>query len=218
MTVLISVLAGIYKLHNISPVLISTKFYYEEGLDVEFRKNGTYKALNENILTGELSYGSYTLKDSLLILNDKLKFGMEFLNDTLRVSNKGISFTMEKPWRINKGQMSFEHLPKAEITLVNNTNHEIDSISITMPYTDQKNNVLSLNPKQTTKYKFKMTKSYNNGEYTLLYRIKAQSNKLMEISNILDGYPLQTVNAIHFEEHQIKINLIFGNEITLAYL
>ena len=103
---------------------------------------------------GKISYGKYELKDSLIILKDKLKFGMENMNDTLKVTNDGILFTMEKPWRINEGKMSFEYKPKAELEILNNTNHNIDSIAIKLSYTKQSISTLSIKPKQKTKYKF----------------------------------------------------------------
>lgn len=55
MTILICILTAINKMRNLSPVLISTKFYWEEGVDVEYRKNGTFKALNHHMLGGNQS-------------------------------------------------------------------------------------------------------------------------------------------------------------------
>ena len=216
-TMLICILTALNKMRDLSPVLISTKFYWEEGVDVEFRKNGTFKALNQHMFGGKISYGKYELKDSLIILKDKLKFGMENMNDTLKVTNDGILFTMEKPWRINEGKMSFEYKPKAELEILNNTNHNIDSIAIKLSYTKQSISTLSIKPKQKTKYKFNMTNPYVDGEYILFYKIEDQSNQIEIIRNILKGYPLETVTTIQFEEDYIVLSLIFGNNIKINY-
>jgi hypothetical protein len=216
-TMLICILTALNKMRNLSPVLISTKFYWEEGVDVEFRKNGTFKALNQQMLGGEISYGKYELKDSLIILKDKLKFGMENMNDTLKVTNDGILFTMENPWRINKGKMAFEYKPKTELEILNNTNHNIDSIAIKLSYTKENIGTLSIKPKQQAKYKFNMTNPYVDGKYILCYKIEDQSNQLEIIRNILKGYPLETVKTIQFEETCIILSLIFGNNIKIYY-
>jgi hypothetical protein len=217
MSILISTLFIVNKIRNMSPVLFSTKFYWEEGVDVEFRKNGTFKALNHHVMGGNLSYGKYKLVDSLIILKDRLKFGMENMNDTLVATNKGVLFKMEKPWRINEGKMSFEYMSKTEIDILNNTDSVIDSILINMSYTKQKIDIVSIGPKQKASYKFDMSNPYVNGKYILSYKMKSQENELKKIRNILDGYPLETVKSLRFDKDKITINLVFGNEILLPY-
>ena len=56
-TILFSILFVINKLRNISPVIFSTEFYWEQSVNVEFRKDKTFKALNYNIGGGTLTYG-----------------------------------------------------------------------------------------------------------------------------------------------------------------
>jgi hypothetical protein len=205
-------------LRNSSPVLFSTTFYWEEGVDVEFRRNRTYKALNHNIFGGTTSYGKYKLEDSLIILEDKLKFGNSNMNDTLIASKNGVSFAMEQPWRIDKGLMSYKYLPNTELIMVNNTNQSIDSVTIKLSYTKENIQPISLKPGQKSSYEFNMKNPYVNGEYELTYKIETHGSTLKKIRNILNGYPLETVEAIHFEEENIVIKLIFGNSITNNYL
>ncbi len=213
MTLLICILFGIDKIRNLSPVLFSTKFYWEEGVYVEFRENRTFKALNYHMLGGDITYGKYELLDSLIILKDKIKFGMENMNDTLKISNDGISFTMEKPWRINEGKMSYEYQPITEINIVNNTVNRIDSLFI-KTYTKDQINIVSIGGNQKTKYKFDMKNPYVNGEYQLSFKI---NDRLNQQTNFLTGFPLETVELIKFEENSIKASLIFGKTLTINY-
>ena len=212
-TILVCILTLINKMRNMSPVLFSTKFYWEEGVDVEFRKNRTFKALNYHIMGGEISYGKYELVDSLIILKDKLKFGNENMNDTLDITNKGILFKMEKPWRITEGEMFFKYLPITNVSIVNNTENKIDSLFI-KTYTKEQINIVSIEPKQKVIYIFDMKNPYVDGRYKLSYKIKECIN---QHTNILIGYPLETVESIKFEEESIDISLIFGKTITINY-
>jgi hypothetical protein len=211
------ILTVIHSLRNWSPVLISTKFYWEEGVDIEFRENRTYKAVNHDMFGGYLTYGRYELKDSTIVLKDKLKFGMENMSDTLRVSKSGISFTMDVPWRISEGKMSFEYMPKTKIDIINNIENDIDNISIELSYTKQNVRTSSVGSKQSITYDFDMENPYVNGNYIFTYKIRDQANKKNEIRNILYGYPLETVESIRFEEEYISFNLIFGQEIIKNY-
>ncbi len=196
-----------------SPVLFSTSFYWEEGVDVEFRENQTFKAFNQHMMGEDISYGKYELVDSLIILKDKLKFGMENMIDTLRVSNKGVSFKMEKTWRINEGEMSFEYLSTTDVEIENNTINRIDSLFIET-YTKEPISIVSIEPNQIIKYKFDMKNPYLNGKYKLSYNMNGRINEQL---NILNGYPLETVESMKFEEQSINIKLIFGKTISVNY-
>lgn len=212
-SLLICILFAFNKIRNLSPVLFSTKFYREEGMDVEFRENRTFKALNHDIMGGELTYGRYELADSLIILKDKLKFGMENMKDTLKISNEGIAFTMEKPWRINEGKMSFEYQETTEVDITNNTETTIDSLFI-KTYTKAPISIVSVKPNQIIEYKFDMKNPYIDGEYQLSFKNKGRLN---QHKNFLKGYPLETVETIIFKELRVDINLIFGNTISINY-
>lgn len=45
-----------------------------------------------------------------------------------------------------------------------------------------------------------MANPYVNGEYILSYKIKAQSNETKKIRNFLNGYPLETIKSLRFDE------------------
>lgn len=212
-TILFSILIIINKIRNISPVLFATEFYWEEGVDIQFRKNGTFKAVNHDMLSSDLSYGEYEIKDSLIILKDKLKFGLENMKDTLHISNNGIEFQMQVQWRINGGQMTYKYQPKTEVNIVNNTKNQIDSLFI-KTYTTEKISEVSIEPFKNIKYKFDMKNPHVNGKYRLSFKINGHMN---QYSNILSGYPLESVAEIQFEENEIRLNLIFGNTITINY-
>jgi hypothetical protein len=59
-----------------------------------------------------------------------------------------------------------------------------------------------------------MKNPYVDGRYKLSYKIRDQLN---EEINILDGYPLEMVNTIEFEDNGINLNLISGMTIKLNY-
>jgi len=120
---------------------------------------------------------------------------------------------MEKEWRINDGVMSFNYLPTTELDIINNTSNKIDSFSI-KTYTKEKTSIVSIKPNQRNKYKFDIEKEYVNGRYILSYKIK---DKLNEQRNFLNGYPLEMVNTIEFEDNNINLNLISGITIKLNY-
>ena len=91
-----------------SPVIYAVEFYWDEVIYMDFRENGTFKARNEDLVGGSISYGNYKKVDSLLILMDEVKFGMSKLKDTLIIQNKGITFTLEKPWgKISQATMIY---------------------------------------------------------------------------------------------------------------
>lgn len=200
------------KVQNLSPILFSTSFYWEEGVDVDFRKNGTFRAFNQHLLGGGISYGKYELRDSFIILQDKLKFGDSNMKDILVARKDGVYFRMEKPWRINEGVMSYKYEKENIFRMTNNTAYNIDSISLKLSYSNEESTFLILEPGQQIDYVFK-TKNSVDGRYLLTYKIKDQSNELNELENILNGYPLGTVKSISFEDQNVIIAFIFGNSI-----
>ena len=87
------------KFRNWSTVIYSVEYYWEEGVYLDFRENGTFRAKNTDIVSSSLSYGEYEKIDSFIILLDKVEFGMSKMSDTLIVRDEGIYFTLESPWR-----------------------------------------------------------------------------------------------------------------------
>lgn len=214
MTLTFLIVYVIDKVQNLSPILFSTSFYWEEGVDVDFRKNGTFRAFNQNLLGGGISYGKYEIKDSFIILLDKLKFGNSNMKDILVARKDGVFFTMVESWRINEGVMWYKYGNENIFKMTNNTTYNIDSIFLKLSYTEEKENIfLSLKPSQQIDYKFKMKNPYVDGRYILTYKIKDRSTELKELENILNGYPLGTVKSISFEDQNVIIELIFGNSI-----
>lgn len=214
MTATIGILFILNKIQNRSPTLFATEFYWEEGIDVTFRKNGTYRALNHYIFGGEITYGRYLLQDSMIILLDKMKFGNSNMNDTLLATGQGIFFTMEEPWRIEEGTMSYVYGQATEFPITNKTTYKIDSISIKLSYAGPENKPTSLEPNKSVKYKFELKNPYVDGRYILSYSILDGSSEPKEIENITNGFPIETVKEILFHDNYVTIETIFGNKIT----
>lgn len=82
--------------------MYSTEYYWEEGIYLDFRENMTFKAINADF-ESEISYGTYEVKDSLIILKDDVYFGMSKMKDTLVIQDEGIKFVLEKSWRVDSG-------------------------------------------------------------------------------------------------------------------
>lgn len=98
-----------FKFKNSSAIIYAVEFYSEEGLDMNFMQNGTFRAQNDKLLDNSVSYGKYSIKDSTIILEDEVYWGMSKFNDTLFVTEKGINFTLETPWRnVNEETMYFK--------------------------------------------------------------------------------------------------------------
>lgn len=211
--VLIVILTAVDMFRNRSPILFSTKFYWEEGLDIEFREDGTFKAFNHDIMSTEVSYGKYVLQDSLIILKDRVQFGMEDLVNTLKISNSGVSFDMEIPWRIENGELWYEYLPVTEVDILNNTENIINSLHI-KTYTTANISKVSVMPGETVSYKFDMKNPHVDGRYRLSYKM---NNQVDEHRNFLNGYPLEMVEKIEFEEEGVNVNLITGLTFKLEY-
>lgn len=96
------------KSRDISPIKYAVEFFWEEGIYIEFRENGTFKAINEDMLSAKLSYGKYVQIDSKLILQDEVKFGLSTMNDTLIINQDGIAFTLDSLWRVREGTMRYK--------------------------------------------------------------------------------------------------------------
>jgi len=88
--------------NNLSPVVYSSEYYWEEGIYLDFRENMTFKAINADF-ESEISYGNYEIQDSFIILKDDVYFGMSKMKDTLVIQDEGIKFVLEKPWRVDSG-------------------------------------------------------------------------------------------------------------------
>ncbi len=92
---------------NISPVVYSVKFLWEEEIDIEFRENNTFRTCNSDMFSSSVSYGKYQRNNDKIILVDEIKFGMSKMNDTLIINEKGIDFTLAEPWRVSSGTLHY---------------------------------------------------------------------------------------------------------------
>lgn len=93
-------------LRNRSPEVLTAKFFMEQGVNIYLRENGTYKAINNDMLSTSVSYGSYEIQDTLLILNSgllnrDLRVGSARIRDTLILSpdSSGLLFKLDRTWR-----------------------------------------------------------------------------------------------------------------------
>lgn len=57
-----------YKIRNYSKVIYSVEYFWKEGVQIEFRSNGTFKVYNEDPLNTTVGYGEYVKEDSKIIL------------------------------------------------------------------------------------------------------------------------------------------------------
>ena len=82
---------------NNSSAIYSVKFFWEEGVDIEFRDNNTFRVRNSDMFSSSITYGDFIRENDKIILLDKIKFGKPKMNDTLIINENGIDFTLEKP-------------------------------------------------------------------------------------------------------------------------
>lgn len=214
MTAVIGTLFFIEKVRNLSPVLFSTSYYWEEGIDVAYRKNSTYRALNSHIFGEDVSYGGYKLQDSMIIHIDKVKLGSSYMNDTLLVTSNGVRFKMEEPWRVDEGVMKFNYGSNAKFNIINETGNTIDSVYVKLHYTKQKSITRKVKSKESIEYIFEMENTHVNGKYIMSYRILNKEEKSFQVKNLTDGFPLESIKNIRLFADHVIIETIFGIKIT----
>ncbi len=201
------------KVRNLSPILFSTTYYYDAGVDIDFRKNRTFRAVNLDMVGGSVTYGKYELQDSLIILSNKIQFGNANMRDTLIAKSDGVYFSLEKPWKITEGIMWYKYLPKTTLPIWNKTNHSIDSLCLKELFSEGMENYQSLAPSQKVEYVFDMKNEEVDGDYFLRFNRLSQPSEKKEFWDITNGYPLETVQSIHIYKDQIVLELIFGKRI-----
>jgi hypothetical protein len=89
-TLLLVIFINAYK--DSSPVVYKVSYYWDEGLYFDFRKNGTYKLRQIDIMNEKNSYGSYLQRKDTIIMGNKVNFTGGIIHDTLIVLDKGIAF------------------------------------------------------------------------------------------------------------------------------
>ncbi len=197
-----------------SPILFSTEYYWEEGVNIEFRENGTFKAMNFSIMEGSVSYGKYDLQDSLIILRDKIKFGNSYMKDTLIARKNGIYFSLKEPWRIEEDTMAYKYSPKTTFQVLNKTDTTVDSLNVKLSYTEKNINYQSLEPGENIDYVFDMENPHVDGKYYLTFNTIHRDTNKKTFIDITRGYPLETVKSISLFDDSIVVELIFGKSIT----
>lgn len=86
--------------------ILRASFYMESGLDIEFRANGTYKAINNGMGGASAHYGSYAQSGAYFITDNRLYLGRSRLRDTLIRDSNQLHFRLGQPFRgINAGIM-----------------------------------------------------------------------------------------------------------------
>lgn len=86
--------------------VLRASFYMESGLNIEFKANGTYKAINNGMGGASAHYGSYAQSGAYFITDHRLYLGRSRLRDTLILDSNQLHFRLEQPFRgINAGIM-----------------------------------------------------------------------------------------------------------------
>lgn len=88
---------GYYLLDNSSEDVLVAEVYWDAGIELHLRADGTYKALEKNIISDALRYGRYRLDSNRLILDGKLHIGSTPLKDTLTYDALFLYFELETP-------------------------------------------------------------------------------------------------------------------------
>ncbi len=93
---------------NLSKDVFVAKFYYDCGIELRLRENGTYKAINENWMSGFVSYGKYKVeRHRIIVIDNSLTFGTSVIVDTLDYKGSQVFFRLENNWKeIKNGKMT----------------------------------------------------------------------------------------------------------------
>ncbi len=84
---------------NRSKVVFHADFYWDAGIDLYLRENGTYKAIEDVSIGGDLKYGKYRIDGNRIILEGDLYIGNARMNDTLIYDSKGLHFKLDSEWK-----------------------------------------------------------------------------------------------------------------------
>jgi len=84
---------------NRSKVVLFADYYWNSGIDLYLRKNGTYKAVKTGWTTDGPKYGKYRIDGNRIILEGDLYIGIARMNDTLIYDSKGLHFKLDSEWK-----------------------------------------------------------------------------------------------------------------------
>ena len=102
-----SAILAYHFLNNQSEEVLIAEYYWEEGLELILRKNGTYKSINSNEIGCSVNYGKYELQDSLIITEPNLRIGQVSINDTLKILKPTLSIYFS-PTKKLAGELNHE--------------------------------------------------------------------------------------------------------------
>lgn len=111
MTLTFATLKTYNYLRNRSENILITKFYWDSGIDLYLRQNGSYKVVNTDWMSGYVSYGRYRIKENHIITNKNLNFGTVEMIDTLTLTSDSLHvyFRLNEEWKgISEGEMLIE--------------------------------------------------------------------------------------------------------------
>lgn len=88
-------------LRNQSKDLLIADFYWDAGIELHLRENGTYKVINEDWMSGGVSYGKYKIEGDKILISGNLKLGISTLIDTLYLGadSSSLNFKLEEEWK-----------------------------------------------------------------------------------------------------------------------
>lgn len=199
-----------YQWRNSSPVIFKGEYFNEEGIDITFRENGTFKAVDYNMFTGAVSYGRFKMEDSIIILQDEITHSFGRFKDSLIVKNDGIHFALDPPNRgKDAGKLRYKYESKAQFEIVNHTEILVDSINV-KSWGSHFNNIVKLKPGQKKNYSFDMKNWHVSGTYSLDFY---KDNKKLKYLFITDKYPIESVSTINIYSDSIVTDFIFGKSI-----
>ena len=105
MTICITLLTYHY-INNKSKTIFISEFYWESGIELHLRENGTFKVINDDWFSGSVSYGDYTKFEKNIVIEDEIRLGNSIMKDTLRLDSLGLHFELEEEWEgIINGKM-----------------------------------------------------------------------------------------------------------------
>src|SRR5690606_6965943 len=97
--------------NNYSKNILVADFLWDSGITLKFKENGKFRAENSEWVAGSVSYGRYSMENSLIILHDNVKFGNINIMDTLHLSpdSTHLIFRLDSRWEgIERGEMSIK--------------------------------------------------------------------------------------------------------------
>jgi hypothetical protein len=94
---------------NRSKVVLFADFYWDAGIDLYLRENGTYKVVERGWIADDLKYGKYRVDGNRIITDGGLYLGIARLNDTLMYDSTGLHFQLDIKWKdMDSGVMTIQ--------------------------------------------------------------------------------------------------------------